>query len=482
MATQTLLDIFATYLRHVLAFLNTVVLYLAQCFKMMPDSAVPTGPSCSDGTRFSRRMSFISRKLYESAFPLDAHVPTPITHLLFRFADGCPSRAALCKSVRDGILQRDAFWRFRSTLLPGATDFTPLDIDEIDLSQCVLRHDVDLPDDAAVHAFIETICLDSFPVGRPLWSMHILPPNSVLVRIHHALADGIGQVHVLSSIVEGATHLTAKSAAVHRPSVPPTAYALNTLRSLFKLLVLPLRRDSHTALTSHPVCTPPYAVLCAPPIRLAALKSIKNAAGCTINDVVMTALAGACRRYVSRNDPSAPLTNLSMRAMVPFAFSRSSSDPVHNLWCFLSVPLQVSASDSTSRLKGTVDEMTRLKTSPEPYLQLGLQKLIAKVVPESLQRQVVRDLFLSHSIVISNVPGPQVPVVIAGSTVTGVQTFMTNILPQMLVSSYNGVVNVSLTVQRQAIPQPQSLLDDFVDECRDLARSYNVDPACVTVI
>ena len=85
-------------------------------------------------------------------------------------------------------------------------------------------------------------------------------------------------------------------------------------------------------------------ILYFPTLRLDFVKTIKNKAVMTINDVLLSATTGALRRYcLSRNDPllvkpGAATTN---RALIPVAFPRSkaeSSDPVkcmRNKWAFV---------------------------------------------------------------------------------------------------------------------------------------------------
>jgi WS/DGAT C-terminal domain len=85
-------------------------------------------------------------------------------------------------------------------------------------------------------------------------------------------------------------------------------------------------------------------------------------------------------------------------------------------------------------------------------MQLLIQNTLPHVLPRSLARQALMDVFSRHSLVLTNVPGPDESCVLAGKTVSSVQFFFTNLISQVDLLSYAGQVFGNIVYDPMALP------------------------------
>jgi WS/DGAT/MGAT family acyltransferase len=201
------------------------------------------------------------------------------------------------------------------------------------------------------------------------------------------------------------------------------------------------------------------------PLPLKQIKSIKNVTGGTVNDVLVSALAGALRRYMIRRDQ--PVDGLTFRAMVPVNI-RSSEEMAQlgNKFSLVFLPLPVGLDDPLDRLNFVREHMDNLKKSPEIPVAFNILKGIG-MSPLELQEVMVTMFGAKATAVLTNVPGPPIPLYLAGSKITGLMFWV----PQsgrmslgLSILSYAGKVFLGIASDAGLIPDPQSIIDDFYDE------------------
>jgi hypothetical protein len=76
--------------------------------------------------------------------------------------------------------------------------------------------------------------------------------------------------------------------------------------------------------------------------------------------------------------------------------------------------------------------------------------------------------------VFSNLPGPTEELVFAGERVRGMQIIFPNLIPQVIVISYNGGVHFNMSLDPDLVDAHAELPRLFLEECADLARSYGL--------
>ena len=224
-----------------------------------------------------------------------------------------------------------------------------------------------------------------------------------------------------------------------------------------------------------------------PTLRLSFVKAIKEKAQGTVNDVMLSLTTGAIRRYCKlRGDPLP--AGLQVRALMPYAFPRSENemnDParcMRNKWSFLSVPLPMDALAVTDRIEQCHSTMEGMKTSVDAIVQLFLQDHLLSKVPEFLVHQTAFDSVARHSLVFSNVPGPQVTAYFAGQPVLGMQAMFPNLINQVLIISYNGAVFMNMAVDSAIVTDIPALQKAFLDEAVELAEAYGLSSEAAVML
>lgn len=154
-------------------------------------------------------------------------------------------------------------------------------------------------------------------------------------------------------------------------------------------------------------------------VPLEDLKRIRAELGGTVNDAVLAAAAGGLRRLLIARGEEPPARGL--RAMVPVNI-RPAADQLAlgNQISSLFVHLPVAEADAIERYRSQLDEAEGLKSGSQAIGSRGLIDLAA-LAPPALHSFLARSLFASRlfNLTITNVPGPQQPLYVIGSKVTG---------------------------------------------------------------
>lgn len=171
------------------------------------------------------------------------------------------------------------------------------------------------------------------------------------------------------------------------------------------------------------------------------VKRVKNHFDMTVNDVVMTLAATALRRWLLDHDalPTTPLV-----AAVPVSVRADDQRGSHgNEVSVMTAELPTHLSDPAERLAFMRESMLEAKRHFEVVPATILQDL-SHVLPTALSGLAARGLFhlatvpgVLFNLFVSNVPGPQVPLYVAGAKVEG-------IYPASAVSDFTGGLNITL--------------------------------------
>ena len=163
-----------------------------------------------------------------------------------------------------------------------------------------------------------------------------------------------------------------------------------------------------------------------PTIPLDFIKDIKNAAKVTVNDVFLTCLSQALYDYCLKQNCSVlPSTGngTQFRALLPYAFPKSQDEiadksrTLSNKWVFISADMGIGYNNIHDRLAFIHNNMNKIKQSPLAYCTRQIQEIIGPKLPSKLSKQTVFDSFCRHSLVFSNVPGPDRQCIFAGKKV-----------------------------------------------------------------
>ncbi|MFO7663857.1 MAG: WS/DGAT domain-containing protein, partial [Chloroflexota bacterium] len=202
---------------------------------------------------------------------------------------------------------------------------------------------------------------------------------------------------------------------------------------------------------------------------LSDIKTIGKTLGGTINDTMMTGVTGALRRYLQ--DKNQSVEGLTIRALVPVNL-RPLDAPLElgNRFGLVFHTIPVGATDIHERFIETRRYMNELKNSPEAVVAYGVLNALG-MTPADLEGFFLDFFGSKSSAVMTNVPGPQLQLYLAGSPLREIMAWV----PQsgglgMGVSmlSYNGGIMVGVITDAGLIPDPVLIIQNLYIEVEAL--------------
>jgi diacylglycerol O-acyltransferase len=198
--------------------------------------------------------------------------------------------------------------------------------------------------------------------------------------------------------------------------------------------------------------------------ELESLKRARGESGATLNDVVLAIAAGGLRRFFERRGERVPN---HLVALVPVSVRRPDEDlELGNRIATILMKLPLGEADPRRRLELVNAEMTRLKASE----QASAASLIIEATgfaPPTINRVLGGALArpLTWNLVVSNVPGPQMPLFMLGRKIKAIYPFVP-LSPQghalsIGLLSYDGGVNFGLTGDRDLMADLDELAMDL---------------------
>jgi WS/DGAT/MGAT family acyltransferase len=347
------------------------------------------------------------------------------------------------------------------------------------------------------------------PRDRPLWEMHIVEGLSqkrfaLVAKIHHAAVDGIGGAQLLCALLDADPHPAERREPEPEPEPEPAPSAvalladatlalggspLRGVRQLWRSggagarLALSTLINRESPLPSAPrtrlngrVSSRRAVALGSVP--LADVKRVKNAYAATVNHVVLAACAGALRRYLGaqREIPRQPLV-----AAVPMALGDRAPDGIGNSLSVLLVRLPVHLADPLDRLHAAREASLRAMSTHEALGGRQLGEWADVVSPALLAgaSQAYGRLGLAQhhrpltNVLISNVPGPPMPLYCAGARVTAchpIGPIYDGCALNLTVMSYDGNIGIGAIACPDAVPGVDAIPRAFEASVAELLR------------
>jgi diacylglycerol O-acyltransferase / wax synthase len=347
-------------------------------------------------------------------------------------------------------------------------------------------------DRAALQELIGKLAITPLDPSHPLWQMHLVRPCDggcvVVCRVHHSLADGVALMHVVLSMTDGEADPAAEGSpgtdgAVRIKSRRQAARSLarrgldtlaglpggaallqsgvDAAADLGDLLLSPA--DSATVLRGAPSVV--KRVAWSEPIPFAEIKLIRRRLGGTVNDILLTATAGALREYLLARGAS--LDDATLRALVPVSMRRPGTEmELGNRIGILFLPLPVELADPVERLAELKWRMDNHKGSYQaPIIHTAMRA--GGRIPTGPLNLAVDYLCTKASVVVTNVKGPTEQRRLAGAPLEEVMFWIPRyggIGAAVTILSYAGQVRVGVISDRDTIADPETLLADFHDE------------------
>ncbi|OBH59819.1 wax ester/triacylglycerol synthase family O-acyltransferase [Mycobacterium sp. E2479] len=397
--------------------------------------------------------------------------------------------------------QVQTLFRRHPATIPGGLSVGWSSASDIDLDYHV-RHSA-LPGPGRVKELLElTSRLHSSMLDRqrPLWETHVIEGLTdgrfaVYTKIHHGLVDGIAAINLL----QGSLSADALDAEIRAPwAVPnradghaassPLQSLAGSIKSIPRVGVATMGL-ARSALLEQRLALPfraPRTMLNVPisgARRCAAqswslqrIKDVKNAAGTTVNDVILAMCAGALRAYLTDQNalPEKPLV-----AMVPVSLRTSDNAAGGNAVSAVLADLATHIDDPGRRL-ATISTCMRnnkavLAQLPRPQaIALGMSLLSPVVLGGVTGMSVSPPPF---NITISNVPGARTPLYANGARLQGTYPMSIAANGQALNITLVGngdTLDFGLVGCRRAVPHLQHLLTHLETSLKDLERAVGL--------
>ena len=333
--------------------------------------------------------------------------------------------------------------RYRQRIAPDALGLNAplwIDAEDFDPAEHIHRSAADRLDDLADAVLSEPLRRD-----RPLWELWIAPELAdgrigLVGKAHHCMVDGLAAVELGSLLLDFEPDPAPdEPPAEWRPAPPPhalellargawdrTREQLSLLRGPLELARAPLALPGFALRTGRALAGAVLPIAPSSPLNepgspdrhlavarrpLDELRAIKNAYGVTVNDVVLTAVAGALRRHAERRDERPR----DLKAMVPVNVRAEGAGELGNRITFMFVELPASVADPLDRLRLVGHATRSRKESGVPEdADAALQALA--YAPRTVQKAAAHALASPrvYNLVVSNIPGPRVPMYLMG--------------------------------------------------------------------
>jgi diacylglycerol O-acyltransferase / wax synthase len=212
---------------------------------------------------------------------------------------------------------------------------------------------------------------------------------------------------------------------------------------------------------------------------LSDLKQVKNELGGTVNDVVLTAVAGALGRYMRARGQTT--VGLELRAMVPVSIRTDEEHgALGNRVTTMMAPLPVWCKDPVRRLRLVSKAMGDLKQSKQALgatLLTQLQDFAPTTLAGQAARLQSRQRFFN--LVVTNIPGPQFPLYLMGRRMERLFPMVPLAKNQgvcFAIMSYDGQVNFGLTGDYDGMSDLEDLAADLEASIEELIEAAGGRP------
>jgi hypothetical protein len=180
-------------------------------------------------------------------------------------------------------------------------------------------------------------------------------------------------------------------------------------------------------------------------------------------------VAGALRSYLEDNGDAVEGTEI--RALVPVNLRSAQPDPdpdkrLGNQFGLLALLLPVGIASPLERLFEVRRRMEELKNSLQAPVTLGILSVVG-MAPKNLQQQILDTIAAKATAVMTNVPGPQQALFLAGAQLKEIMFWVPqsgDIGMGVSILSYNGRVQFGLLVDRGLVEDPEDIVRRFAPE------------------
>lgn len=391
--------------------------------------------------------------------------------------------------------------------------------------------------DAQLAAQVARITSRHLDRAHPLWEFYLVQGlqdgrSAVMTKMHHAMIDGMSGAEIMSILFDvepagrelpppppdtgpppaapGALELlgrgllsvplqpvkalrTVPGVIAHIDVVPsifglPGAETVSRLASRLRALS-PIGEDGEARVVERPrlrAAKTPFSGEISAHRRVAfgtmslpAVKALKNAYGVTLNDIVVTLATSALREWLVAHDalPAEPLL-----AMIPVSVRTEDQMGTYgNRISLMIVPLATDEDDPVRRVERTHEALRAAKDRHKALPAKALQD-ITEFIPPAINARAARAALQIgaqagrplYNVVISNVPGPPIPLYLAGAELESyypVSVITDGVGLNITVLSYRDRLDFGLVADREQMPDLPKVVAGLQRALRELEKA-----------
>ena len=412
-----------------------------------------------------------------------------------------------------GVLHRIPRYRQRLAWVP--LEGTPVWVDDegFNLDYHVRHTSLPRPGDAhQLRQLAARVMAQRLDRARPLWEMWVVEGLeddrfALLSKVHHCMIDGVSGVDLMNVLMSPSPDAEIFEPSPFVPRPAPTPFEL--LRDeILRRARLPfdavrdvriLLREAENARREIQVRTRALRETLGGVLQRAAptplnervsphrrfdwlvlavddLKAVRRALGGSLNDVVLATVAGAVRRFLEQR--RFPVEGLDFRVMAPVSVrAENERGRLGNRVSAWIVPLPLAEPDPAVRLRTIAARTEELKQARQAVAAQVLTQ-VADWTPATLLALGARNMTrqLPFQLVVTNVPGPQVPLYLFGSRMLEsypVVPLLDGLGLGIALFSYDGKLCWGFNADWDLVPDLDNFVacvDEAFEELRALAR------------
>ena len=363
--------------------------------------------------------------------------------------------------------------------------------------------------------------LAALPLDRrhPLWEMWAIEGLdgsdarkggrlAVMTKVHHAAVDGVTGANLMSQLcslepdppppvpvqVRGrdVNPLRIALGGLGRFASRPIDLATNVLPSTVTTVIDTVRRAAGGRAMANPFAAPQspfngsitaHRNVAFAQLDLSDIKTVKGHFGVKVNDVVMALVSGVLRNYLIEHGQ---LPESSLVAMVPVSVHDRSDRPGRNQVSGMFSSLHTEIEDPAERLMA-ISEANTVATEHSSAIGATLLQdwsqfagpAVFGVAMRVYARTRLTESRPVHNLVVSNVPGPQVPLYFLGAEVQAMYPLgpiFHGAGLNITVMSLNGRLNVGLISCPELLPDLWDMADGFAPGIAALLAAATAQP------
>ena len=351
--------------------------------------------------------------------------------------------------------------------------------------------------------FAATFAAAGFDRDRPLWEMVLVEGlehkgAAIVLKLHHAMSDGVGAVELLASVVDFTRHprreVEPKAApAPAPPAIPVTPLFGRDTAELARIGRETVDRARHRTARLFGAADPPallarmldtgasvWRVLAPATDRLSpafsgmstrwrfdihevsldALHDAAKSVGASVNDAFVAAVTGGLHRYHHKLGHEVG----ALRINLPVSF-RHPGDPLgSNRFTPVRFVLPVAELDPAARIRTMRNRCHRAITEPALPLADAIASVLS-MLPAPVTTAVRGSLLKGLDFVATNIPGISTRCFIAGAEVVRAFSFapLSGAAVNVALLSLNGRACIGVNMDRDAVEDPDLLMACLVD-------------------